>query len=325
MLYSRVAVGDIKSLKALLVDFKKTAINQLNSKVNKLNITLFIALIAIVIISLLMASSMIKYSYIWVLCLCAWFWFISPHNSKAESISLYFFFVFFSFMFWLPILARLPFSPLPIQDNLLHLIESPIQGIYIPIVDYINHHHTLESIFFFLYDSVQYYLVIGVIYAFIFEHKNLKKFVFIFALLILIASIISYLLPVASPVYSYGKAHYNHYMNDLFYQYIQMRKGVDLTVYDDITMPSWHYLFVLCAMTLASKNTAKILYHLYGYMILFSVVLLGCHYFADMVVSVLLFLFVMFIYNHLSINKKSIVHLHKKRQISQKINVLNNN
>jgi hypothetical protein len=108
-------------------------------------------------------------------------------------------------------------------------------------------------------------------------------------------------------------------MIELFNHYLEMRKGVKLTIYDNISMPSWHYLFVLSSMALISKGVAKNIYHIYGYFILLSVILLGCHYLADMIVSVLLFLVVKSIYDKSLYAKNSLLYLHNKLQISQKI------
>ncbi|MDA0910099.1 MAG: phosphatase PAP2 family protein [Proteobacteria bacterium] len=247
---------------------------------------------------------MIHFKALWCLGLCILFWFISPRDSKAESISLYFMLVFFSFTFWLPILANLPYSPLPTQDHLMALIESPIKGLYITLVDFINKNQLYQSVALFFYNSVQYYLILGVIYAFIFEHANIKKYVFIFLLCILFGTIISYLLPVISPIVSYGKSHYNDYMVNLFNHYIAMRNGANLVIYDEVSMPSWHYLFVLCSMTLVTQGIAKYVYRLYGVIILISVVLLGCHYLADIAASITLFLLISSLSRKLETNIK---------------------
>lgn len=286
----------------------KTLINnlrlQLKTKSNRLNWLMISSMLITIAISVLLAVDLIQFKALWCLGLCVWFWFISPYDSKAESISLYFMLVFFSFTFWLPILAKLPYSPLPTQDHLMALIESPIKGLYIPLIDFINTNKSYQSVALFFYNSVQYYLVLGFLYALIFEHANIKRYVFIFLLCILFGTIISYLLPVISPIVSYGKSHYNNYMVSLFNHYIAMRNGTNLVIYDEISMPSWHYLFVLCSMTLVTKGIAKYVYHLYGVIILISVVLLGCHYLADITVSIILFLLINTLYRKLETNKK---------------------
>ena len=69
-------------------------------------------------------------------------------------------------------------------------------------------------------------------------------------------------------------------------------------------MPSWHYLFVLCSMTLVTQGIAKYVYRLYGVIILISVVLLGCHYLADIAASITLFLLISSLSRKLETNIK---------------------
>lgn len=204
-----------------------------------------------------------------------------------------FYTLYFIYSFCLAIVLNgIQFSPFATIDRYLMQWDQ-LLGIDTPMLIAWTAHHPLTKLLFeiaYTAVAVELMLLPAFLALFRFE-KRLNEYLLMLSFTVIIGSLIYYFFPTAAPVSVFDSPYFLHLERDTVLKFQQIRDYIQPTTQQGglIAFPSFHVVWALiCAYVLRKKWWAFVPIAFVNLMAIVATVMLGWHYFVDVIAAFLL-------------------------------------